>query len=139
MTSNSNLSCETTVLEKRTEGIILEIRFNGVHHWKHGNEMLDYIQEAIETHNPAAIVINLLEYEYIFGNDIFAPIFFALHDQKQGSIRPCSVVAVGHTAKSLESLIDASNIRTLGKINIKILKNIEAAQEEIRRHLSISS
>jgi hypothetical protein len=50
------------------------------------------------------VVINLLDYEYTFGNDAFGSLFVAFFDKRRNSLPPRAVVAQGETRAARLSL-----------------------------------
>jgi hypothetical protein len=94
-------------------GSVIEFTFGGVHHRTHGPQMMGYVESVLAQQSAARIVINLHDYSYEFGNDLFGLFTAGGFDRPTGQVRPVCVVARGQTKASLRSLLAASN---MGKI-----------------------
>jgi hypothetical protein len=101
------LECSSAIREMTGSRALLEIVCRGVHEWEHGNQIADYIRERIDAERPVAIVLNLLEYDYEFGNDMVGLFFAWVHGAGE-QIRPVCIAAQGRTRESLEALFRAS-------------------------------
>jgi hypothetical protein len=128
-----------SILEATPQGTILEVAFSGVHEHGVGLQVGKYVEETVHQTNPAAVVLNFLEFEYVFGNDIAGIqwAFFNRSADKRITIRPCAIVAKGQTAKSLLSLIQSGNL--LRMFDIQFAESIEAAVEQLRSRLAAST
>jgi hypothetical protein len=85
------------------------------------------------------VVLNFLEFEYVFGNDIAGIqwAFFNRSADKRITIRPCAIVAKGQTAKSLLSLIQSGNL--LRVYDIQFAESVDAGVEQLRFRLAASN
>jgi hypothetical protein len=119
-------------------GVVLEVVFHGNHHWRYGNEIAAIIQSRVEQESPRAIVLNFLDYEYSFGNDMGGPIVNALLTQSIRSARaggdlsrPVCIVAAGETRPALESLFQgmAGLSRTLP---VKFVATLDEAIAQLK-------
>lgn len=101
----SELLAESKTIEIAAQGEVLELVFRGKHEWTHGCEMERHLQDALAGRTVAAILFNLLEYEYVFGNDVTA-LFTAAWDRTgvTTTIRPVCITATGITHSSLYEL-----------------------------------
>ncbi len=106
------LASESRILAASPSGDILEIAFSGDHEWTHGNEMASFIRQALSAHPAVAVVINLLAYEYTFGNDV-SGLFEAFMDRKLDGYRPACIVASGKTYQSLHRLMEPTQMLEL--------------------------
>lgn len=107
----SRLSCDSRVIATPA-GNVLEITFRGIHEWSHGGEMDRYVEDKLTETRPAAVLFNLLDYEYVSGNDVTA-LFSASFDRdgKKGArIRPVCIVATGTTHRSLYSFFEDTQL-----------------------------
>ncbi len=129
------LHCKHSILEATPQGTILEVAFRGVHEHGVGLQVSKYVEETVHQTNPAAVVLNFLEFDYVFGNDIagIQCAFFNRSTDKKITIRPCAIVANGQTAKSLLSLIQSGNL--LQVFDIQFAESIDAAVEQLRSRL----
>ena len=66
----NQVRCRNSILEATPRGTILEVAFSGVHEHGVGLQVGKYVEETVHRTNPAAVVLNFLEFEYVFGNDI---------------------------------------------------------------------
>jgi hypothetical protein len=114
----------------------LEVAFRGVHEHGVGLQVGKYVEETVHQNNPAAVVLNFLKFDYVFGNDIAGILcaFFKRSADKKITIRPCVIVATGQTAKSLLSLIQSGNL--LKVFDIQFAESIDAALEQLRSRLA---
>jgi hypothetical protein len=133
MTFGKDLTIDVVALDEGHGKIIIEISFQGVHDhmWPYRDKIQDYLQEEIAKHEPDAIILDFLNYQYDFGNELFAPIFTVSWDSKNNKIRPCSIIAAGQTAKSLKSLLVESMIYKV--LNIELFCEKEKALEYVKR------
>jgi hypothetical protein len=102
------LECSSSILETNAAGPVLEVAFRGLHDWEHGRTMDAYIRERVDAELPAAIVINLLEYDYEFGNDLAG--LFAAWLHPSGRVRPVCIAAHGRTLRCLKSLFQGAGV-----------------------------
>ena len=131
--------CRHGILEATPQGTILEVAFSGVHEHSVGLQVGKYVEEIVHQTNPAAVVLNFLEFEYVFGDDIAGIqwAFFNRSADKRITIRPCAIVAKGQTAKSLLSLIQSANLFRV--YDIQFAESIDAAVEQLRFRLAASN
>jgi hypothetical protein len=124
----NQLLTESRVFDISPLGIVAEISFQGIHDWTHGNEMARHIQRIASENRPAAIIFNLINYQYVFGNDVM-PLFVAALDQEAKKPRPVYIVATGRTHKSLYNLF-----KQTGALQKAIdVQFVESVEEAIRR------
>jgi hypothetical protein len=91
-------------------GSVIEFTFAGVHHWTHGPQMMSYVESVLAQQSAARIVINLHDYSYEFGNDLFGLFTAVGFDRPTRQVRPVCVVARGQTKASLRSLLAAGKM-----------------------------
>src|SRR3989442_4561963 len=98
----SELLTESRVVETVAQGDVLEVIFRGAHEWTHGHEMERRLQDGLAGRTVAAILFNLLEYEYVAGNDVTV-LYTAALDRTGTTtrIRPVCIIATGRTRSSL--------------------------------------
>lgn len=130
------ISIEANLLDRYPEGIILEIKFIGIHeHFRyHGKNIYDYLEAIACKYRHDALLLNYLKYRYTFGNELLSTIIIPLFNFKQKSIHPCAIIADGITRDSIQSLLDESMIQKV--CNIVVLTDKMKALEHIKRELS---
>jgi hypothetical protein len=128
----SQLQCEFKVLEDLPAGEIVEFIFKGKHESTHGREMGKYICDTLVSRAVAAIVVNLLDYEYRFGNDI-GQLCVACFDQTRKVQRSGRIVATGKTHKSLHSLLEVTNLLNL--LDLRFASSVDEALKDLRERL----
>jgi len=106
----SHLIAESRVFQISRLGTVVEISFRGTHEWTHAREMHCYVEKMVSENRPAAIVFNLLDHRYVFGNDVTA-FFTAAYDREAEKIRPVYIAANGTTYTSLYNLFKTSRIQ----------------------------
>ena|SRR5215472_12987926 len=106
---------EISPLEARSQMVIagngdriLHVTFVGEHHRSHGVQMQSRLQDAVASERPLGVLIDLLKYEYEFGNDV-SVLFLAGWHRKSKTLVPTCIVAIGKTRASLESLYRAGS------------------------------
>src|SRR5262245_57345272 len=133
----SQLVSESRIVET-VKGDVLEITFHGIHQWTHENEMNRYIEGKIAETLPAAILFNLLDYEYAFGNDVtglFTASFYTTDGPRR--IRPVCIVATRTTHKSLYKLFKSAHL--LGVLDIGFAPSLEQGLQYVTARLSQKS
>jgi len=127
----SELGCESRILAKSSQGKVLEITFYGTHECSHGGEMDRYIRERLAEHSPAAIIFNLLNYQYVFGNDVTGLFTASIdRDAKGFQIRPVCIVATGTTYTSLYSFFKSAKL--IDALGIEFVSTVESALQWLR-------
>jgi hypothetical protein len=124
----SHLVAESRVFQILRLGTVVEIRFRGTHEWTHGNEMHRYVEKIVSENGPAAIVFNLLDYRYVFGNDV-AAFVTAAYDREAKRICPVHIAAAGTTYTSLLNLFKISRIQQA--FSIEFVESVEAAVQRL--------
>jgi len=129
------LTIEIVALDEERGKAIIEISFSGVHdhRWPHRDEILDYLREEMRERKPSAILINFLNYQYSWGNELFGPIFEISWDSENSRTRVCSIIASGKTAESVKNLLTNSN--TLGVLDITLFDEKEKALDHLKSRL----
>jgi len=102
--------------------------------WPRGEKIREYLQEKIRELKPEAILLDFLNYKYDWGNEIMGPILLASLDPNSTRIRPCSVLAMGRTAKALKSLLVEGNVDKI--LNIKLFSEKKEALEHLKKGLA---
>jgi hypothetical protein len=127
--SNSELVLVTA------QGPILRVAFSGVHRDGVGQLVGDYLAEALERHQPAAVVLDFLNFKYRFGNDIGGIVQAFVCDDADGKAvtRPSAIVATGRTAKSLMSLLQPMYV--LDDFAVRFFLDVSSAVEHLRVRL----
>jgi hypothetical protein len=92
--------------------------------------MDEYMRSIVRTTPAEAIIIDLLDYEYVYGNDV-AALFMVGFDQQSRALLPVRVVAAGATRSGLESLLASSNFVSQGGLDVAVIPTMEEAQEAV--------
>jgi hypothetical protein len=109
----------------------LEVSFNGAHEWVHGRQMATAVRDAIAAHSPtAAVVINLLGYNYQAGDDI-SGLFEAFIDHNRRAPRPACIVATGTTYASMRAFF--ASARLLDAFQLEFVTSLEDAVAWLRQ------
>jgi len=130
----SHLIAESRVFQLPRLGTVVEISFRGTHEWTHGSEMHLYVEKMISENRPAAIVFNLLDYRYVFGNDVTA-LFTAAYDPEAKKIRPVYIAATGTTYTSLCNLFKTSKIQQA--FGTEFVESVEDALQRLAGHEAV--
>jgi hypothetical protein len=86
-----------------------------------------YIEEVLAKCHASAIVFNLLDYEYEFGNDV-APLFGTALDRDAKNPRPVYIAATGTTYTSLCDLYTAGRLEEVFRIEF-----VASVQDALQR------
>ncbi len=86
-----------------------------------------YVEEAISKNHPSAIVFNLLDYQYVFGNDV-TTLFTAAYDRNAKKLRPVYIAATGTTYKSLRNLFNSGRIQEAFRVEF-----VDSIEDAVRR------
>jgi hypothetical protein len=125
------IESKAIVLESTDQGPILEILIRGTHKDGVGNHVAQAVRAAVDTHQPAAVVINLLEFEYRWGNDI-GGIIAAFIDRTHKTLRPGGILAQGKTESALRSLFE---LGVKDALEFEYFDSIDAALVYLRARL----
>ena len=120
------------IIEKTDAGPLIEICIKGTHNDYCGNDLIDYIQSTVKDLKPSAILLNLGDFKYSFGNDIGAILFPFLEGQTL-KFRPFCIIASGCTAKSLKSLFEFTKVPDI--VNAKYFEDTKDGLEYLRATL----
>lgn len=129
--NNRLLSCSLVLHAAPDCGLALEVIVVGQHCEGAAREMQNYITGAIAAHQPAVLIINLIGFRYVFGDDVGGALVSAhcvLHSL--GGPRMCRVVAQGTTAESLETLLRFGKILPL--FGGRLFGDLESALSDAR-------
>jgi hypothetical protein len=89
----------------------------------HGEQMRDVVRQAVESHQPCGVIIDLRQLDYQFGNWIGS---CCLHPRLRGC-RTCLVTA-GRTWKCLRALWEMSCLDSV----VPVFQTLEQAEEYVR-------
>lgn len=130
---NLNSSCE--VLGVTSQGSILRVRFSGIHKDGVGHAVGDYLLQVLRQHEPAAVVLDFLQFEYRFGNDIggISQAFFRKGPDGKAVTRPCAIVATGCAAEALVSLLRPTKL--LEVCGVRSCPDVRSAFDNVRARL----
>jgi hypothetical protein len=127
------LNREWGILETCAAGEILEVSFRGEHDWTHGKEMEECLSSALaDCPGAVAFVFNLLEYRYVFGNDVSC-FLTAAYDRTRKRKRPVAVIATGTTHCSLRNLYESGKLLTV--FPIEFFSTVADGLEFVKAHL----
>ena len=127
------LQCDWKVYDAVPQEQILEIIFCGVHEWTHGREMQRHVEKILAEHEAAGIVLNFLNYEYVFGNDVGASVITAAYDLDSKKPRPACIVATGTTYQSLYQLFKIAKL--IEALEIEFLHTVDSGLQRLRSRL----
>lgn len=131
------LRSDWRILEESPVGEILEVSFSGEHEWTHGQQMEQCLSSVLmECTEAVAFVFNLLEYRYVFGNDVTCFIT-AAYDRAQSRNRPVAVIATGVTRESLRNLYESGKLLTV--FPIEFFSTVDDGLEFVKGHLEGNS
>lgn len=88
------------VLKTQHGDSVLQATFTGQHHCTHGGQMLEFMKSIPIQKPVSAIVVNLLDHDYEFGNDV-AGLFLVGFERANRRMRPVCILAQGLTRASL--------------------------------------
>lgn len=120
-------------IRSATFGEILYVSCQGVHDWTHGPRIADYLATALAGSPVEVVVIDLLEYEYVFGNDL-AALLVAFYDKNAKKLRPSCIVAKGKTRTAIETLFRDG--RLLDALDLTFASTVEEALVGLRLKLA---
>ena len=132
MKFGKDITINVNLLEQGLTKKILEIKFIGIHDhsWYHGKDIREYIKTAVEKHEPNAIILNYLKYQYSFGNELWDTIITPIMNLKKNKMRLGAIIADGSTMKSIYSLLLGTNIEKV--CDIVLLTDKAEALEHLR-------
>jgi len=125
----------TEVVWVSAHGPVLRFAFSGTHRDGVGHVVGEYVAEALKRHQPAAIVLDFLRFEYRFGNDIGRIVQAFADEGSEGNtaILRAAIVATGRTARSPRSLLTSAKI--LEGFGVKFFPEVNTAPEYVRAKL----
>ena len=89
---------------------VLLVGFAGEHHYSHGPEMASQLRSAVAAERPDGILVDLLQYDYEFGNDVCG-VFTGGYHKESRTVVPTCIVAAGRTRACMEALYTAGNFK----------------------------
>ena len=127
------LECDCKVHDAVPQEQILEIIFRGAHQSTHGREMPSYVKKMLAEHGAAGIVLNFLDYEYVFGNDVGASVITAAYDLDTKKLRPACIIAMGVTYQSLYGLFKTAKL--IAALEVEFLHTVDSGLQRLRSRL----
>jgi hypothetical protein len=121
------LRSESRVVATSERGVLLIFEFTGTHDYTHGPKMCGYIQEHLNNAPVSGVIVDLLGYEYEFGNDVFS-LFLTGHDRGGQDWLPVCILAQGGTRAALESLLREGNLGSLADMTSFASSRVEALE-----------
>jgi hypothetical protein len=133
MKFGTDIAIDVKLLKRGPPKTILEIKFIGIHNhsWPHGKDIHNYLKTIVEKHEPDAIILDYLQYQYSFGNELGDTILTPIIDFKKKSFRPCAIIAEEPTMKSIHSLIVYGDIEKV--CDIVLLSDKAEALEYLKK------
>ena len=89
---------------------VLVVAFAGEHHYSHGLQMASQLRGAVAAERPDGILVDLLQYDYEFGNDVCG-LFIAGYNKESRTLVPTCIVAIGKTRACMEALYTAGHFK----------------------------
>jgi hypothetical protein len=120
------LKSNWSLLQEPGRASALRFTFQGEHDSSHGNRMIDSMTSILKAQSPSMIVFDLLDYDYVFGNDVVG-FFMVAIDQELNRLRPVCLLAQGRTSTSLQNLFPSGQIDTMIDVTF-VETNDEAAR-----------
>jgi hypothetical protein len=127
----SVIETRAAILEQTIQGPILEIAFLGKHRDGDGHDMADRVKDILDAKQPAAVVLNMLNFKYRTGNDI-GGIFQVFYYRAEAGNRPGCILADGDTKRSIVSLLGRAFEQSFG---VEYFAEISDALVHLRRKL----
>lgn len=125
----SELKKASNVRQGEGDRPLVIFKFSGTHDYTHGRQMDEYMKSMVRA--PAdGVIIDLLDYEYVYGNDVTV-LFMAGFDQQSQALGAVCVVAVGATRAGLESLLAATKFTSEGGLDVAVVPTIEEARQAL--------
>ena len=112
--ASQDIACNWNLIKNTDKGPIVKVIFHGIYPPggqgnPHAAVMFEYLRQVVSKENPAAVLIDLTELKYTFGNSIGGIAYTLGSEKKDGlSIIPACVVAKGETAKALSWFFEDS-------------------------------
>ena len=114
--ASQDIACNWNLIKNTDTGPIVKVIFRGKYPPggqgnPHAAMMFEYLRQVVSKENPAAVLIDLTELKYTFGNSIGGIAYTLGSEKKDGlSIIPACVVAKGETAKALSWFFEDGQI-----------------------------
>lgn len=99
---------ETTVLDATPDRQIIKIEFHGGD-WANDRAIREVIKVAVVQHSPAAILLDLSEFQYL-GGDNARGFLIAFFDEDRKIPRPACFLGADEALKALFNTIDTKNM-----------------------------
>lgn len=124
----------SSVCWETDQGRLLEICFEGTCPPgslgnEHARKMIDFARKMIEKEKPSAVLYNLRQLSYVWGDSI-AGLARPLVDSEQKTILPACIYAEGGTAAALQGLLPA-----LVFYEVELFQDRDAAIERLQARL----
>jgi hypothetical protein len=136
----SDLHCNSEIISDTAQGSILCISFSG--YYPPGSQgtptaeaMRAYTTSERTKHRPAAVLYDLTDLDYVWGDGIISQLLFPMwrEDKQRGVECPACFVAQGSTREAVQNLLDCCGV--LRFINTKVVESKPAAIEHLQTAL----
>ena len=117
-------------------GDIIELQFKGTHQDGNGHELRAFAFDTLLANRAAAVILEFLGFEYLFGNDIGGiACAFVFPDEQMGAARvhPCAIVATGRTERGLRESLEWSGYTK--QLDVSFFSSSEEALAHLRMKL----
>ena len=114
---SEKIECSAEIILLTAQGPILRIFLSGNYFDGIGRRIGDSLSETLRKHQPAAVIL-----DFLHRDPGATPV-----------LRPCAIVAVGHTAKSLMSLMVSAKF--LDTFDLRFFEDVDVAAGYLRDRL----
>ena len=129
MFGTQEFSSRTKIYESPKWGRVLEIALAGSQSQEVSSRGRKILEEEVARHRPQYLVINLLGFDSLFGNDLVgALVTGAAVMRKLGAERQTRILAAGRTAATLERVLPLMRMESL--FGGRIHADLESALEQ---------
>ena len=135
MSASTRLESSTEIIQVAVHGPILRISFSGIYFEGVGRQLSNALLPAIRQHQPAAVILDFLQFRYRGGNDFGEIVEAFVRRRLNGKValRPCAILATGSTSKSLMSLFVSAKL--LETFDLSLFEDLNSATEHLRKRL----
>ena len=117
-------------------GRLLEICFEGTYPPgslgnQHAQKMIDFARKAIEEEKPRAVLYNLLQLDYVWGDTIVG-LARPLVSSQQKTLLPACIYAEGRTAAAIRGLLPV-----FADYEVELFQDRDAAIERLQERLAV--
>ncbi len=134
---SEKIECSAEIILPTAQGPILRISLSGSYFDGIGCRLGDSLTQTLRKHQPAGVILDFLHFRYRAGNDFvwIAQVFIRGDPGTKPVVRPCAIVAVGRTAKSLMSLLVPAKF--LDTFDVRFFEDVDVAAGYLRDRLQL--